>query len=169
METWRGEHGKGAQILPFLSSMIHIQAKVGCEGAVKLGLGVLSKSHSPRLLPRPHDFTQVPCWCWFGAWLYPSGQAAVLGPWWWCLVFMLKAGAGSVVQKKQSSIYLKGSQTRWQTHSVCSEKAKKKEQSKALLNFEPFLGVWGPFYTAKLSLALLTLLMDIVAPQAYLV
>lgn len=45
----------------------------------------------------------------------------------------------------------------------------KRKQSKALLNFEPFLGARGPFSAEESSLALLTLLMDIVAPWAYLV
>jgi len=45
----------------------------------------------------------------------------------------------------------------------------KREQSKALLNVEPFLGARGPFSAEESSLALLTLLMDVVAPWAYLV
>lgn len=52
--------------------------------------------------------------------------------------------------------------------NLSSMKRQKKNKAKAF-NFVNLHGSLGAFYTEELSLALLTLLMDVVAPWAYLV
>lgn len=98
--------------------------------------------------------------------LVSEAQAAVVGLKWWCSAFGLKEREGFVVQKEQNSIYLKGSKTRQETES--SMKRQKRTEPNPS-NFWTIHGSLGAFYTEELSLALLTLLMDVVAPWAYLV